>query len=96
GKLESGESFENCAIRELNEELNIEILAGDLELFEIVNHCYDEFNIEMNVYCCNNWNNEIKPQENQKYKWFSQNEIDYNEILPADIELVKKVWKKVC
>ena len=95
GKVEKGENFCQTAVRELQEELLIKINANDLQLFDEVNHCYDDFKLVMQVFICKNWKGDIIPQENQLYQWFEQNQIDYNKIIPADIELVRKVYEYV-
>ena len=95
GKVEEGETFESCAIRELNEELAVQINPSDLNYFATVKHPYDDFKLEMQVYTCNNWMGYLNPQEEQICQWFNQDEIDYDQVVLADVELIKEIWKIV-
>src|SRR5688572_6595740 len=50
GKREPGESFEQCLVRELREELGIEVSVG--ELFETITHAYPERTVLLKFFRC--------------------------------------------
>ena len=89
GKVDNSENSCQTAVRELKEEILVRVNETDLELFDTLKHNYDGLNFEITVFICHNWKGDIKPQENQLYKWFELNEIDYNKILPANVKIIK-------
>ncbi len=93
GKVEFGENFYQTAVRELQEEILVQINETDLELFDVLKHNYDDFNFEIAVFICHNWKGNITPQENQLYKWFELSKIDYNKIIPANIKIIKNIYE---
>jgi 8-oxo-dGTP diphosphatase len=48
GKREPGETFEQCLVREIREELGVEISVG--KLFESVTHAYPEKTVHLGFY----------------------------------------------
>jgi len=48
GKREAGETFEQCLVREIREELGVEISVG--ELFEEVSHAYSEKSVHLKFF----------------------------------------------
>src|SRR5262249_10361283 len=50
GKLEPGETFEQCLVRELREELGIEVIVG--ELIENLTHEYPGKTVHLRFFCC--------------------------------------------
>src|SRR5262245_54637012 len=50
GKRESGETFEQCLVRELREELGIEVEVG--EVLESVTHAYPEKTVHLKFFRC--------------------------------------------
>jgi mutator protein MutT len=50
GKREPGESYEQCLERELQEELGIAVVVG--ELIETVDHAYPEKTVHLRFFCC--------------------------------------------
>ena len=50
GKRESDESFEQCLVRELQEELGVTVKVG--ELFEAVDHVYPEKSVHLRFFHC--------------------------------------------
>lgn len=92
GKLEKGEAPEDCIIREICEELNIEIKVKDI--FDVVYHRYENFNLLMLVYKCNYVSGEIKANEVEDFKWVELKDLKKYEFLEADIGVVNKLVLK--
>jgi 8-oxo-dGTP diphosphatase len=55
GKVDPGEAPEEALIRELREELGIEVAAQDISPLTFVSHGYSDFHLLMPVYLCRRW-----------------------------------------
>jgi 8-oxo-dGTP diphosphatase len=89
GKIEEGESHETALIREIQEELNIEIeVGGNVEdtYFE-----YEKFTIQLTSYFASINSGEIKATEHAELKWVPIHKLSTLEWAPADIPAVKKI-----
>jgi 2'-deoxynucleoside 5'-phosphate N-hydrolase len=79
GRLEAGENYKECLIRELKEELNID--AGKLDYIKsyynpVAGHDKDN-SISLNLYKVNKWNGELKcSNEIEEFKWIPFKEIE--------------------
>lgn len=90
GKIEDGESQEHAIVREIKEELDVDIILGDLLI--TVEYDYPDFHLSMDCF----WaelapNSDIMLLEHEAAKWLSIDEIDSVDWLPADIEVTKKI-----
>ena len=88
GKIEPGESPEAALIRELNEELGIDITAACLAPFTFASHAYDEFHLMMPLYICRKWHGIVTPKEGQQITWVRPNKLRDFDMPPADIPLI--------
>jgi mutator protein MutT len=59
GKLEAGETFEQCLVREIREELGVEISVG--ELFSEISHDYPEKSVRLEFFICKLISGEPQP-----------------------------------
>src|SRR5262249_22676580 len=84
GKVDAGEDPETALIRELQEELDIEIARGDLVPLTFASHAYPEFHLLMPLYLCKRWQGEIAAQENQELLCVSPDELARYNMPPAD------------
>ncbi|HET7626627.1 MAG TPA: 8-oxo-dGTP diphosphatase MutT [Verrucomicrobiae bacterium] len=97
GKRENGETFENCLIRELREELGIEIRVG--EILETVTHAYPEKTVELKFFRCQWERNEPSRLGCADFKWISADELESHEFPAADARLLDflrgspELWK---
>ena len=90
GKVEVSESPEIALVRELDEELGIEVATEDLEPFSFASHGYDAFHLMMPVYLCRKWKGEPTGLEGQAIAWVSVEDFDRYPTPPADVELMTR------
>lgn len=69
GKIEPHETPEAALIRELKEELSIDVTAACLAPLSFASHAYADFHLLMPLYVCRKWDGQIRPREGQKTKW---------------------------
>ncbi len=88
GKVEPGETPESALIRELQEELAINISSNCLAPFTFASHGYDDFHLLMPLYICHRWDGIVSPQEGQKTAWARPHRMKDFPMPPADVPLV--------
>lgn len=88
GKVAAGELPEAALIRELREELDIDVTASCLAPFTFASHAYPEFHLLMPLYVCRRWQGQVRPVEGQKLAWVRPNELGAYAMPPADAPLV--------
>ncbi|MGB3535576.1 MAG: A/G-specific adenine glycosylase [Microcoleaceae cyanobacterium] len=89
GKLEAGETIQDCIIREIKEELDIEIEVGD-HLINI-DHAYTHFKITLNVYHCRHISGIPKPLESDEIRWVNLDELDQFPFPKANEKIIDKL-----
>jgi 8-oxo-dGTP diphosphatase len=87
GKIEPGESPEASLVRELQEELAIEVEPAELEAWSFASHAYDRFHLLMPVFICRRWAGEPSAREGQGLAWASADELSGYPAPEADIPL---------
>ena len=88
GKIETSETPENAIIRELKEELDIDVSESCLAPLTFASHCYDNFHLVMFLYICRVWNGIPVPKEKQKIKWVAPSKLNEYPMPPADKPLI--------
>ncbi|WP_426348811.1 (deoxy)nucleoside triphosphate pyrophosphohydrolase [Alloiococcus sp. CFN-8] len=91
GKIEEGESKEVALIREIKEELAVEISVDKYVL--TVEYDYPNFHLTMDCFLCSLRNGDIKLMEHSSAKWLDKYSLDSVDWLPADIEVVNELKK---
>ncbi len=69
GKLHANETPEAALIRELHEELAIDVSAACLAPFAFASHAYERFHLLMPLYLCRRWRGIPRPREGQTLAW---------------------------
>jgi 8-oxo-dGTP diphosphatase len=84
GKVEPGESPEHSLVRELAEELGIEIAAADLAPLTFASHAYPDFHLLMPLFLCRRWRGEVTLHEGEELLWVKPAELVSYAMPPAD------------
>jgi 8-oxo-dGTP diphosphatase len=88
GKLNPGETPESALVRELKEELDIDVAESCLGPFVFVSHTYPDFHLLMPLYLCRKWKGTPTPREGQVLKWVMPAELKDYPMPPADAPLI--------
>jgi 8-oxo-dGTP diphosphatase len=91
GKLEPGETPEECIVREIREELDMEIEV--IDIYKVVSFKYYEKDILLLAYRCKLLNGEGKAVECNDFKWVKRDELTGFEFVPADVAIAEKLKK---
>lgn len=91
GKLEEGETLEECIVREIKEELELDIKVQGIFTTSI--YSFDQKEIYFTVYNSMIVGGKMKLNVHNDVKWVTLNELDEFNFMPADIEFVDKLTK---
>jgi len=89
GKREAGETFEQCLVREIREELGVEISVG--ELFEEIAHDYPEKAVHLKFFTCQLLAGEPQPLDCAAVKWIAREGLHTHEFPAADARLIERL-----
>lgn len=84
GKVEPGELPEEALIRELGEELGIDVAESCLAPLTFASHGYHGFHLLMPLYVCRQWGGEVEARDSQELAWVRPNRLGDYEMPPAD------------
>ncbi len=88
GKVRPGETPEACLIRELEEELGLDVAANCLAPLTFASHRYAEFHLLMPLYVCRVWTGFPEAREGQTLRWLKPSAMEGLPMPPADRPLV--------
>lgn len=93
GKVDPGESPESALIRELNEELGIEVLIKNLAPITFASTPVGDKNLLLLLYRCTEWLGDPAPLESPELCWLHPSRMDSLPMPPADVPLVRALQK---
>ncbi|MBE8721226.1 (deoxy)nucleoside triphosphate pyrophosphohydrolase [Sphingobacterium pedocola] len=91
GKIEQGESKEECLMREIKEELGIDVTLG--RELSMVEYHYPEFAICLYPFECTLSGGEPHPTEHAKAIWVDCNELLNYDWAAADLPIVQALMQ---
>jgi 8-oxo-dGTP diphosphatase len=89
GKLKPGESPEKCIVREIREELHVNIKVD--RLLPSVIQSYENQTIKLIPFICTLKSETIELQQHKSYKWIRRQEVDQFPILEADMKILERM-----
>lgn len=89
GKREPNETFEQCLVREIREELGMKIAVG--ELFEEITHAYDEKTVRLKFFVCTWIGGKPQAQGCESFEWVGKDALRKYKFPAADAQLLEKL-----
>ena len=89
GKLEPGETPEQCIVREIREELATEVKAE--KILGVVDYDYPTFHLTMHCILCTIVSGKLQLLEHEAAKWVSKETLRSVDWLPADRLILDKI-----
>lgn len=86
GKVEPGETFEQACVREIKEELGVEVT--DLAPFVSLDYDYPGFHMHLETFTCRVGSGTIHDDEHDDLRWLTPDRLDEVEWLPADAQVI--------
>ena len=88
GKIEAGETPESALVRELAEELGIDVTHECLAPLSFASHGYEAFHLLMPLYVCRKWTGNVTGREGQNLKWVFPRDLYDLDMPAADIPII--------
>jgi len=93
GKKEAPESARTALVRELREELGVEIVRA-ARLLELT-HTYPDRQVRLDFWWIDRWRGEPEPMEGQALRWVTGPELGAADLLPADGPVVAAIIERL-
>jgi 8-oxo-dGTP diphosphatase len=91
GKISAGETAQAALVRELAEEIDIEVTQ--CSSFMHLRHEYDDRIVTIEFFLVSGWNRDPTGREGQALRWVRKDALDAAELLPADVPVVAAIKK---
>ena len=91
GKVRGGERPEAALIRELKEELGIDVSEACLAPLCFASHAYDAFDLLMPLFVCRRWEGTVRALEHQELKWVKPQRLRDLPMPAADVPLISHI-----
>jgi 8-oxo-dGTP diphosphatase len=92
GKVEPGEDPRDCIVREIREELAIEVTVT--RIYDVIYHRYPERTVLVLAYRCQWLSGEIIDLDVTEHRWTHPRDLMKFQLLPADIQLAEKICEE--
>ena len=92
GKIEAGESKEDALIREIKEELDLDI--NNLDYLTTVDYDYPKFHLTMHCFICEICGGSLNLNAHNDAKWALLEELPLQTWVPADVQVVEELLRK--
>ena len=86
GKIEPGETVAECIVREIREELEIEITVG--EHLISIEHTYPTFHLTLTVHHCQHISGVPQPIESEEICWVNVGDLNNYQFPAANIAII--------
>ena len=94
GKVASGESEADALVRELREELGVDVTAS--RPYMRLKHSYDDRDVELSMWIVERFHGEPQGLDGQRLKWVRPERLGEEDILEADLPFVKALRDRAC
>ncbi|MBD1913289.1 MULTISPECIES: A/G-specific adenine glycosylase [unclassified Leptolyngbya] len=89
GKIEPGETIQDCIRREIREELGIEVVVGDSLI--TIDHAYSHFRVTLNVHHCHYLSGEPQPLECDEVRWVRPEDLEQYPFPAANVQIIEAI-----
>ncbi len=90
GKIEEGETALEALIREMKEEVNIDVEQADS--FLEIQHDYPEYSVLLDIFLITHFKGEAYPNEGQLICWAAPHKLSQFDFLEASKPIVNKLY----
>lgn len=95
GKVDDGETYEECLARELEEEMDIKVDVKPEDYFMTVVHDYPDFKITLRSYICHVDSRKFNMKEHVSFKWLDVEDLKTVEWPAADYPIIDSLQEKI-
>jgi 8-oxo-dGTP diphosphatase len=92
GKLEPGETIEECIQREVKEELAMEIEVGDR--LTTITHTYETFSVTLYVHYCQHLSGQPQALECEEIRWVKPAQMNQYQFPQANIQIINLLQQR--
>ena len=91
GKVENNENFYSALVREMFEELKINVRENSLNPFQFVQYKYSKFNLIMYSFIIRRWHGNISTSKNINFKWIDIKKLSHAKLLPGNKSIISSL-----